>query len=149
MLCSNALALEPVDERLLGELADHVAVVADAVRLAADLQHSRERLVTASEDERRRLGRDLHDGLGPALAGVVLSLDAPRHVICPDAGQAVPFWSGSGTSRRRSQTSAGWSTACARHLDELGLVGALQAGGGDARGHEAPCGAVRTSASWC
>ena len=65
-------SLTPADLRLLHDLARQVGVAVHAVRLTAelqrltsDLQHSRERLVSAHEEERRRLRRDLHDGLGP------------------------------------------------------------------------------------
>jgi signal transduction histidine kinase len=49
-----------------------------ALQLAADLQLARERLVTSREAERRRLRRDLHDGIGPTLAALTLKLDAAR-----------------------------------------------------------------------
>jgi signal transduction histidine kinase len=39
------------------------------------------RLVNAREEERRRLRRDLHDGLGPTLGGLTLGLDAARSVV--------------------------------------------------------------------
>ena len=70
--------LTPSDRRLLDDLARQAGVAVHAVRLTADLQRSRERLVSAREEERRRLRRDLHDGLGPALASIVLKLDATR-----------------------------------------------------------------------
>ena len=66
----------PADAALLDDLARHAAVVVKAVYLDLDLSASRARLVTAREEERRRLRRDLHDGLGPALAAIVLKLDA-------------------------------------------------------------------------
>src|SRR5215211_1135902 len=58
------------DRSLLEDLARQAEVAVHAVRLTTDLQHSRERLVATREEERRRLRRDLHDGLGAQLAGL-------------------------------------------------------------------------------
>ncbi|MEV4622593.1 histidine kinase [Asanoa sp. NPDC049573] len=69
------------DEALLANLSRQVAVVAHAVTLAAEVRQSRERLVTAREEERRRLRRDLHDGLGPTLAGIALGIDTVRRAL--------------------------------------------------------------------
>jgi signal transduction histidine kinase len=59
-----------------------------AVRLTTDLQHSRERLVAAREEERRRLRRDLHDGLGGQLAGLTVQAGALRRLIPRDPDAA-------------------------------------------------------------
>ncbi len=69
------------DLALLNDLGRHIAVAAHAAMLTRDLQRSRESLVVAREEERRRIRRDLHDGLGPALAGVVFGLDAVRNTL--------------------------------------------------------------------
>src|SRR5919112_5621636 len=74
-------AFTPSDQRLLDDLARQAGVVVYSVRLNADLQRSRERLVTTREEERRRLRRDLHDGLGPTLAGLTFGLDAARNLL--------------------------------------------------------------------
>jgi signal transduction histidine kinase len=74
----------PADWRLLEGIARQAGVAAYSVCLAADLQRSRGRLVTAREEERRRLQRDLHDGLGPGLAGLALKLDAVRNLLTHD-----------------------------------------------------------------
>jgi signal transduction histidine kinase len=66
------------DERLLANLARQVAPAAHAVALRQALDASRAGLVTAVEEERRRLRRDLHDGVGPTLAGLTLGLDTAR-----------------------------------------------------------------------
>lgn len=68
----------PRDARLLADLARQAGVAAHAVQVTDDLLRSRAALVTAREEERRRLRRDLHDGLGPTLAGVTLGLHAVR-----------------------------------------------------------------------
>jgi two-component system NarL family sensor kinase len=64
------------DTQLLHDLARQAAVLVRAGQLNADLQASRSRLVTAREEERKRLRRDLHDGVGPSLAAMVLKLNA-------------------------------------------------------------------------
>jgi signal transduction histidine kinase len=74
----------PADRRLLGDLARQIGPAAHAVRLAADLQRSRERLVTAREEERRRLRRDLHDGLGPQLGALTLKIETIRNRFAND-----------------------------------------------------------------
>ena len=76
------------EHRLLSDLARQVAVASQAVLLDRALRRSHERLVVAREDERRRLRRDLHDGLGPALAGVALGMDAARNVLRTDTQAA-------------------------------------------------------------
>ncbi|HEY3260212.1 MAG TPA: histidine kinase, partial [Pseudonocardiaceae bacterium] len=73
--------LTPADLRVLDDVARQVAVAAHTVRLTDDLQRSRERLVLAREEERRRLRRDLHDGLGSALAGLALHAGNARRAL--------------------------------------------------------------------
>jgi two-component system NarL family sensor kinase len=77
-------AFTAAELRLFDDVGRQAAVAARAVQLARDLQASRQRLVTALEEERRRIRRDLHDGLGPALAGVALGLDAARNLMDND-----------------------------------------------------------------
>lgn len=52
--------------------------------MTAALKRSRERLVAAREEERRRLRRDLHDGLGPRLAGLTLRIETLRDRLAED-----------------------------------------------------------------
>ncbi|MBD0383142.1 sensor histidine kinase [Paenibacillus sedimenti] len=68
-------ALPPDKRHLLDDLIRQVSIAVQAERLTSELHRSRERLVTAREEERRRLRRDLHDGLGSGLASMMLRLD--------------------------------------------------------------------------
>jgi signal transduction histidine kinase len=66
---------------LLGVLAPLVAVVVRGAALNAALEDARRRLVDATQAERGRLRRDLHDGLGPSLSGVALGLEATQAAL--------------------------------------------------------------------
>ena len=121
-------SFSPADRHLLDDLARHAGVAVHAVRLTADLQRSRERLVAALEEERRRLRRDLHDGLGPQLAAIAVKLDAARNLLPhnPAVGDGL-------LAELKNQTQA--ALADIRRLvydlrppslDELGLVSALR-----------------------
>lgn len=128
-------SLTPADLRLLHDLAPQIAVAVQAVRLTAELKHltadlqqSRTRLVTAREEERRRLRRDLHDGLGPTLASLTFKIDAARNLLNPDSARADRL-----LEEVRQQTQE--TLAQIRRLvydlrppalDELGLVSALR-----------------------
>jgi signal transduction histidine kinase len=79
------------DRQLLEDLARSAGPALRSDRLATELRRSRERLVTAREEERRRLRRDLHDGLGPTLATVTLQLDVAEAKLAgdPEAARAM------------------------------------------------------------
>jgi signal transduction histidine kinase len=64
------------EDAALAEVAGRIGMVLQNASLVQDLQRSRERAVAGREDERRRLRRDLHDGIGPALAGLALQAEA-------------------------------------------------------------------------
>ena len=69
----------PADRELLEHVAQQIGGVVHSAGLVQSLTRAREQLVRASEDERRRLRRDLHDGLGPELAALTLRVDALRN----------------------------------------------------------------------
>jgi signal transduction histidine kinase len=78
-----------LDERMaqaLASLADQVAPVVAALRLDEELLRSREQVVTAREEERSRLSRELHDNVGPTLAGTRMQIEAVRTKLPADLG---------------------------------------------------------------
>ena len=76
------------DHRLIADLAPQVAGAVHAVGLSQELQLARQRIVQLREEERRRIRRDLHDGLGPALAGLTFTLEAVRNLTESDLERA-------------------------------------------------------------
>jgi two-component system, NarL family, sensor kinase len=76
------------DQRLLETIAHQAGPAVHTLQLTAELQHSREQLVKAREEERRRLRRDLHDGLGATLAALLLETGALRRAIRSDPARA-------------------------------------------------------------
>ena len=122
-------AFSQTDHRLLETIARQAGVAAYNVRLTQDLQRSRERLVTTREEERRRLRRDLHDGLGPVLAAMSFKLDAVHNLADRDAGAVKKM---STELKAQMQEVLADIRRIAYDLrppalDELGLVGALKA----------------------
>jgi len=92
-----------------------------------ELQRSREGLVSAREEERRRLRRDLHDGVGPQLAALMLELETASDLVSdnPEASALVAKLS----ERAREIVSDVRDSVHALRppaLDELGLMGALR-----------------------
>ena len=116
------------EQQLLDDLARQVGAAVHAVRLSSDLQASRARLVTAKEEERRRLRRDLHDGLGPKLAALGLKLDAAHALADTDPARSKAVL---GAVRDDIRTTIGDVRRLVYGLrppalDELGLVAALR-----------------------
>jgi len=118
-----------VDRRLLEDLARQVGVAAHTVALTAALQLSRERLVATREEERRRLRRDLHDGLGSALTAVTLKIDATSNLLGHDPDAAAVLLGDLRVETKAAIEDIRRLVYDLRPpaLDELGLVGALRA----------------------
>jgi signal transduction histidine kinase len=118
--------LSTAEERLLHDLARQLGGALHARLLRADLQRARERLVVAREEERRRLRRDLHDGIGPALAGLTLKTETARALLPPGSDGASRQLHDLGEEIRRTVVDVRRLVEGLRPpaLDELGLAGA-------------------------
>jgi signal transduction histidine kinase len=94
-----------------------------------ELQRSREGLVSAREEERRRLRRDLHDGVGPQLAALMLELETASDLVS-DNPEASALMAKLSERVRGIVSDVRRSVHALRPpaLDELGLVGALREG---------------------
>lgn len=125
---SSSQSFTAAERDLLQNLARQAGLAAHAARLTTDLQRSRERLVRSREEERRRLRRELHDGLGPSLAGMTMQVGAARTLLDDDADPVA----------RALDEFEQQLQACVvevrrlvddlrpRALDQLGLVGAIR-----------------------
>jgi signal transduction histidine kinase len=120
--------LAGADLQLLSAFAQQIGVAALGVRVTRDLRRSRERLVLAREEERRRLRRDLHDGVGPALAGIALGLETAGRAAEREASSISELL----VALHRETTAC---LDCVRQvaadlrppaLDQIGLVAALR-----------------------
>jgi signal transduction histidine kinase len=115
------------NRRLLEDLARQAGAAAASVALTTALQQSRQRLVNAREEERRRLRRELHDGVASALTAIGLKVDSAASIVVGDAVRAQGILDG-------VQADVGATLSEVRRvvtdlrppaLEDLGLVGAL------------------------
>jgi signal transduction histidine kinase len=120
----------PADRRLLDDLARQASVAARAIGLAEDLRRARRRLVTAREEERRRLRRELRAGPERALAGLDERLVAARLALPREPERAQSLIEEGQRVTREAISDIRWVVRALRPpaLDELGLVGAIRLG---------------------
>jgi signal transduction histidine kinase len=118
--------LSGAEQRLVRDLARQLGGALHAGLLRDDLQRARERLVLTREEERRRLRRDLHDGIGPALAGLTLKTETARALLPPGSDGASRQLDNLSEEIRRTVVDVRRLVEGLRPpaLDELGLAGA-------------------------
>jgi signal transduction histidine kinase len=93
----------------------------------AELQRSRESLVNTREEERRRLRRDLHDGVGPQLAALMLQLETASDLVSENhQASALMAKLSKHTSQIVSDVRRSVDALRPPALDELGLLEALR-----------------------
>jgi two-component system NarL family sensor kinase len=134
----DAKTLSPLDRQLLSDLARHSGVAARVAGLLTDLRAAQQRLLVAREEERFRIHRDLHDGLGSSLVGLTLHLEVAADL----AGDGEL-----GSLTRRMHGEAARATEDVRRivrqlrpaeLEELGLAAAVAAAAARLRSPHAP-----------
>ncbi len=67
--------LDPLDSAVLELMAVPIGVAVRAEALSAAMRRSRQDIVAARQEERRRIRRDLHDGLASVLTGIAFQAD--------------------------------------------------------------------------
>jgi two-component system NarL family sensor kinase len=118
--------LEARDVELLAVIADQVAPAIAALRLYEQLQLSRQSLVSAREQERLRLRRELHDGLGATLAGVRLQVESAQAVVRDSSAARLLEAASGGVAHAVAEVRTLTDNLRPPALDELGLVRALE-----------------------
>lgn len=127
-LATDDPRLARATEAVLSLVSVPLAQALHAAHLTEDLRVSRSRAVTALEEERRRMRRDLHDGLGPMLTGIAYSADAVANLLHANPSEALEILH---TLRAEARDAIAEIRRIVyglrpRALDELGLVGAVQ-----------------------
>jgi signal transduction histidine kinase len=89
--------LSPADERLVADLAGQAGLVLRNVRLLEDLRASRQRLVAAQDQERRRIERNIHDGAQQQLVALAVKIRLAEQTVPRDPESAVALLSELGT----------------------------------------------------
>jgi signal transduction histidine kinase len=113
---------------LLATIAALTATTVRAVQLSDELRRSRQRIVSAREEERRRLRRDLHDGLGPQLASQMLGMEAVTQLIPTEPEKAQSLLGSLKAQAQEAILDVRRLVYDLRPpaLDDLGLISALR-----------------------
>jgi signal transduction histidine kinase len=80
--------MNPAKERLIHDLAAQAGLVLRNVKLIEELRASRQRLVAAQDEERRKLERNIHDGAQQQLVALTVKLRLAQGLVAKDAGKA-------------------------------------------------------------
>ncbi len=120
--------LDADEYKLLETTAEQLTVSAKAIQLTFELQAARQQLVAAREEERRRVQRDLHDGLGPAIAAQTLVVSSARRLLRTDPQHAEQLLTKleNDIHRTLAQMRSLIYSLRPPDLDQLGLEGALR-----------------------
>jgi signal transduction histidine kinase len=118
----------PRDRRLLEDIGTQVGALVQALAANRELRRTRQRLVEAREEERRRLRRDLHDGIGPSLATMLMRLEVAKDLVARDPAEATELI---GQLTDQTEADIGEIRRLVDGLrppalDQLGLVSALR-----------------------
>jgi signal transduction histidine kinase len=120
--------LDHRDQRLLRAAGAQIGLVLHAARLAGELRTAREDLLLSVQEERRRLRRDIHDGVGPTLAGIALGVESAERAVARDPARATALLSDVRTDVSALVDDVRRVVDGLRPplLDEIGLVGAFE-----------------------
>jgi signal transduction histidine kinase len=122
------------EKKLLDMLVRHTSVIVQGAKismdiklLAGDLQQSRERLVLAREEERRKLRNNLHDDLAPRLAALALTSAAAEDMVDSNPHLTKEILGELRSTIRETVTEIRGLVFELRPatLDEMGLIGAI------------------------
>jgi signal transduction histidine kinase len=133
ILCGKRRVFTDEEKELMSLLADHAAVAirnterfASEARMAQLRQQVLSQVLSAQEEERARIARELHDETGQSLASLVVGLSALENSRTLRAAKTQ-----AGTLRRLASSAVGevrrlaWGLRPSA-LDDLGLVAALE-----------------------
>jgi signal transduction histidine kinase len=121
-------ALNAEKQQILETLAAQVAMIVKSLQLTTELHVAQQQLVTTREEERRRLQRDLHDGLGSTLGAQTLIIGSARRLLEADPQRADQLLSKLETDMHGTLEQVRRLVYSLRppELDQLGLTGALR-----------------------
>jgi signal transduction histidine kinase len=81
--------LTPTGEKLLQDLGAQAGLILRNVRLIEELRASRQRIVAAQDQERRRLERDIHDGAQQQLVALAVRLSLAQSMATKQAPEVA------------------------------------------------------------